>query len=172
MNACRALGVILLEFNADMREQMTLLVSEGLSCNAVAKRLGVSPSTISRHAKAAGLSFERSQTARAVEAARMDAAGRRAEVGAALLEDISRGRSDRLPAVGDAREFQQVAQGIAALARAYKDLALLPSPADNSSEDQVKASLVKFLALVKTASSEDQVLSIGAEFSIAESSSS
>lgn len=44
------------------------LHGEGHSCNAIAKKLEVAPSTISRWAKRVGLSFDRSQTALAVRA--------------------------------------------------------------------------------------------------------
>lgn len=144
-----------MRFNADQRQNMTSLISSGKSCNAIARELGVSPSTVSRHAKAAGLTFDRSLTAKAVEAARIDAASRRAEVGAGLLEDISRARLTRLAEANDARDFQQVAQGVAALSRAYKDLAGLPGPPDGG-EEEARASLAEFLSLVKVRAAEQQ----------------
>jgi len=58
-------------------ERARSLAAEGLSCRAIAKELGVVPSTISRWAKGAGVSFDRSQTAAANEAHKVDlAAGR------------------------------------------------------------------------------------------------
>lgn len=49
----------------------------GLSCNAMAKELGVSPATISRWAKREGLSFGREKTALAVRARTIDIADSR-----------------------------------------------------------------------------------------------
>lgn len=53
------------------------LFDRGLSCNAIARELGVAPSTVSRWAKGEKLSFDRSQVATANAAHRVDlAAGR------------------------------------------------------------------------------------------------
>jgi transposase-like protein len=53
------------------------LFEQGLGCNAIARRLGVSPAKVSKWAKAEGLSFDRSQVATANAAHRVDlAAGR------------------------------------------------------------------------------------------------
>jgi transposase-like protein len=56
------------------------LFEAGKSCNAIAKELGVSPSTISGWAKKEGLSFDRSKTAAAVSAHRIDRAAVRADI--------------------------------------------------------------------------------------------
>ena len=56
------------------------LHASGISCNAIAKELGVSASTISRWAKKVGLSFERTQTAAATTAKRIDRAAVRADI--------------------------------------------------------------------------------------------
>lgn len=63
------------------------LHGQGLSLNAIATDMGRSPSVTHRHAKALGLSFERSQTAAANEARRVDAAARRLQLELDLLED-------------------------------------------------------------------------------------
>ncbi|MFD4111606.1 helix-turn-helix domain-containing protein [Streptomyces sp. NPDC058650] len=59
------------------RAEARRLFDEGLSCNAIAKRLKCSPSTVSRWARAEGLSFDRTQTAAAVEAHTVDLAAER-----------------------------------------------------------------------------------------------
>lgn len=57
-----------------------VLFDQGKSCNAIAKELGVSPSTISAWAKREGLSFDRSATEDAVAANRVSRAARRAGI--------------------------------------------------------------------------------------------
>lgn len=60
------------------RAQARKLFDEGLSCNAIAKRLKCSPSTVSRWAKAEGLSFrDRAQTATANAVREFDMAAAR-----------------------------------------------------------------------------------------------
>lgn len=59
------------------RAQFRELHAEGISASEIARKLGVSKSTISRWAKAEGLEFDRAQTAKAVAAHTIDlAAGR------------------------------------------------------------------------------------------------
>ncbi|USC18457.1 helix-turn-helix domain-containing protein [Rhodococcus sp. 11-3] len=71
------------------------LTAEGMSCREVAAELGVSPDTVSRAAKLAGATFDRTRTAAATEAAKIDAAARRlalvdsfGAVAAAALDQI------------------------------------------------------------------------------------
>lgn len=56
------------------RAQAKELYDEGYSCNAIARELDASPSTVSRWAKDEGLSFDRSQTELAVRAHMIDMA--------------------------------------------------------------------------------------------------
>lgn len=64
----------------DQGERARELFDAKKSCNAIAKELGVSPSTISGWAKKEGLSFARKQTAAAVQAHRIDRAAVRADI--------------------------------------------------------------------------------------------
>lgn len=61
----------------DQDERARALHREGRSCNAIAKELGVSASTISAWARREGLSFDRSKTAVAVSARAVDLKDRR-----------------------------------------------------------------------------------------------
>jgi transposase-like protein len=56
------------------------LFDAGKSCNAIARELGYSPSTISRWAKREGVRFDRAKTAEAVSAQRIDRAAVRADI--------------------------------------------------------------------------------------------
>lgn len=62
------------------RAEARRLFDQGLSCRAIAKELGCSPSTVSRWAEAEKLSFDRSQTAAAVQAHTVDLAKARVEL--------------------------------------------------------------------------------------------
>lgn len=64
----------------ETRARVRELHSQGLSRNAIARELNVSPSTVSKRAKEAGLGFDRSQTAIAVAAQSIDLAARRARL--------------------------------------------------------------------------------------------
>lgn len=57
-----------------------VLFDAGKSCNAIAKELGVSPSTISGWAKREGVSFDRAKTEDAVAAAKITRAERRGRI--------------------------------------------------------------------------------------------
>jgi predicted transcriptional regulator len=73
------------------------LFDEGLSCRAIAAKLGCVPSTVSRWAKGAGLSFDRSQVAAANEAHRVDLAAGRIRLAEKMLA-ASESMLDRIDA--------------------------------------------------------------------------
>lgn len=75
-------------FDHDARARQ--LHAEGKSCNAIAKELGVAPSTISLWAKREGLSFDRSQVVAANHAHSVDLAARRIALKELMLEDAHR----------------------------------------------------------------------------------
>ena len=62
------------------RDQVAALHAQGLGRNAIARQLGRSASTVTQIATEAGLSFDRSATAAATEAAKVDNAARRAKL--------------------------------------------------------------------------------------------
>jgi hypothetical protein len=73
------------------------LFDQGMSCNGIAKTLGVSPSTISGWAKREGLSFDRGVTEAAVNVLRVSRAARRSAI-IDRLYDRSEAILDRLEA--------------------------------------------------------------------------
>jgi AcrR family transcriptional regulator len=75
---------------ADLVEQIRELAAEGLGRNEVARRLDVSPRTVTRYAPAGA--FDRSATMAAVKARQADMAERRARLADALLSDAERMR--------------------------------------------------------------------------------
>lgn len=75
------------------RDQVAAMHADGKSRNEIARALGRSPSTVSAIARDLGLSFARERTAAATAAKQRDNRARRAELAAALLDDIARLRA-------------------------------------------------------------------------------
>jgi transcriptional regulator with XRE-family HTH domain len=71
------------------------LFDGGLSCNAIARELGVAPSTVSRWAKGEELAFDRAQTAAATAAHTIDLAAGRIRLAEKML-DAAEGMLDRI----------------------------------------------------------------------------
>lgn len=82
-------------FDAKRAQEARALYDEGFSCNAIARKLGCSPSTISRWAKDNELTFDRSQTALAVRAHVIDMA----ETRLLLAQKMAVAASDLLDAL-------------------------------------------------------------------------
>lgn len=74
-------------------DQLLDLHAQDLSVRDIAERMGVSKSLVSRRARAAGLTFTRTKTRAATEAAVADAKARRAVLELTLLQDADRLRS-------------------------------------------------------------------------------
>lgn len=73
----------------ERRQQVIDLVNQGLPRNQVAERTGLGRGTISGIAKAEGLTFDRERTRVATEARQVDNKARRAQLSAALLDQIN-----------------------------------------------------------------------------------
>lgn len=68
-----------------MRTDARALFDEGFGCNAIAAKLDISPSAISRWAKDEGLAFDRTQTAMAVRAHTIDMAADRLTIAKMMM---------------------------------------------------------------------------------------
>lgn len=79
--------------NDDDRRRVAELHAAGMSCAAIAARIGRARSTVSKIAAAAGLAFDRAQTKTATAARVADAKARRAQLAALLVEDAHRLRA-------------------------------------------------------------------------------
>lgn len=75
---------------SETRAKVLTLHGQGLGRNEIARQVGCSGDTVTRIARAEGLDFDRSETARAVESRKIDLAARRAELQTALLGDAER----------------------------------------------------------------------------------
>lgn len=112
----------------DKREEILKLAREGQGRNRIAKQLGVSPQTVSKHVANAGILFDRSASLEANRAWQADAKVRRTRLGQEMLGDLEQARG-RLVHVDTARDFQLTAQAIDSLTRAYVNLVKLePTP--------------------------------------------
>lgn len=76
------------ELSGETIAEIGRLAAEGVARNEIARRLGVSVGSVTRHAPAG--SFDRSMTAEAVKARQIDMAARRAELAGNLLADAER----------------------------------------------------------------------------------
>lgn len=75
------------ERSSSKRAQLRKLHEQDLSASAIARELGVAKSTVSRWAKADGISFDRSKTAEAVAAKSIDLAAGRQELAELMLAE-------------------------------------------------------------------------------------
>lgn len=76
------------------REHVRQLHADGLNRNEIAREIGRSPSTVTKIAKALGLTFDRSKTHLAVIAHQVDAKAKRARLMQDLLDDAARLRAE------------------------------------------------------------------------------
>lgn len=100
------------------RETVLDLARAGHTRNEVARLSGISPASVTRVCSAAGVSFDRSSTAIAVQARVIDMKHARGLLAHGLLDDIAEARR-RLHGAGEAREFFDLARSVAALANAH-----------------------------------------------------
>ena len=77
----------------NVRARVRELADQGCGRNRIARDVGLSGSTVSGIIRDTGGSFDRTATAEATEAAKVDAAERRAQLSAALLEDAHKLRA-------------------------------------------------------------------------------
>ncbi|MFI6534172.1 helix-turn-helix domain-containing protein [Nonomuraea sp. NPDC050547] len=75
------------------RDQIRDLHAQGLGCNEIARQIGRNRWTVSTHAKAMGLSFDRARTREATAARAADNAATRAQLASDLLADAARLRA-------------------------------------------------------------------------------
>jgi predicted transcriptional regulator len=72
-------------FTPQMRAVARELFDEGLGCNAIARKIEISPAAVSKWAKDEGIKFDRSQAALAVRAHTVDLAQARLELAAKMM---------------------------------------------------------------------------------------
>lgn len=128
-------------------DQLKKLHADGVSCHAIAKEMGWSKATVSRHAVRLGLNFDRELTAQAVEAFIID----RKIVRAKLIDDLYE-RSQYLLGTlnaprngGKYRTLVPVGGG----AQTSMDLNHVPAPDERNIANSISSYLAKAEALEK-----------------------
>ena len=117
----------------DPRTQVVDLARAGHGRNEVARRTGIPPTTVTRIASEAGVSFDRTATATATQARVVDSKARRSILAGELLEDIGAARQ-QLHRATDAKDLFFAAKAIDALASAHVRLVDVDGPPDETDE--------------------------------------
>lgn len=102
----------------EQRQAVLDLARVGHPRNEVARLSGTSPSTVTRICSAAGITFDRTATAVAVQARVIDMKQARGLLASGLLDDIAEARL-RLHRTAEPREFFDLARSVAVLTNAH-----------------------------------------------------
>lgn len=102
----------------EQREAVLAAARSGASRNEVARQTGVSPASVTRICIAAGVSFDRTATAIAVQARVIDQKAARVNLAGNLLDDIAEARV-RLHRTTEPRDFFDLARAVAVLTNAH-----------------------------------------------------
>jgi hypothetical protein len=94
------------------------LHGSGMALSSISKEMGRAKATVSKHADSLGLSFDRTITAAATHAAKVDAKSRQATLELGLLTDVEKSRL-MFGGIETMRDFQAFGQGLDATVRAY-----------------------------------------------------
>ncbi|MFE9170871.1 hypothetical protein ACFYNZ_15310 [Streptomyces kebangsaanensis] len=125
----------------------------GASRNGVARETGVSEGSVTAICSEAGISFDRSQTAAAVQARSVDLKARRLELAVDLLDDVTEART-RMRGSEDSRGFLDHAKAVAALASTHVRVIGVDKD-DTSNVDAAKSMLGRLAEAIGAAVSED-----------------
>ncbi|MEV4689423.1 hypothetical protein [Microbacterium sp. LWH3-1.2] len=131
--------------SAEQRERIIELARAGGARNKIAAEVGVGVGTVSRYAKAAGLSFDRSRTRAATEAARIDNAAKREALAIDVLSEVaSTLASMKLSGPPTStREEDQRARAVASLSRAMGET-FRASPIGDTTVDEIRDAFRSF----------------------------
>ncbi|MFF3452883.1 hypothetical protein ACFYXH_00895 [Streptomyces sp. NPDC002730] len=117
----------------EQREAVLAAARSGASRNEVARQTGVSPASVTRICTAAGVSFDRTATAIAVEARVIDQKAARVNLAGNLLDDVAEARV-RLHRTSEPRDFFDLARSVAVLTNAHVRIISVDGPPDESAE--------------------------------------
>ncbi|MGQ4355263.1 hypothetical protein [Streptomyces drozdowiczii] len=126
----------------------------GASRNGVARETGVSEGSVTAICTAAGISFDRSLTAAAVQARVIDLKAARVGLAATLMDDVQLARQ-RMHGADDNRAFLDGAKAVAALAGTHVRLVGVDKD-DASGVDAAKSMLGKLADALGVAAGEGE----------------
>lgn len=118
----------------EQREAVLAAARTGATRNEVARRTGVSAASVTRICKTAGVTFDRTRTAVAVQARVLDMKQARTALAVGLLDDIATGRQ-LLHSAEDSREFFDYARSVSVLANAHVRIVAVDHTDDNGAEE-------------------------------------
>jgi hypothetical protein len=130
---------------AEQRDQIVALAQQGMTRNAIAKETDVSAGTVTKYARLAGISFDRSKTKAATSARQADSAERRATLAARILDGVDSALTDLETGSKAAREIEQAARSLAHLGRALGDTAK-SSPLADTTQHEARDAIMAFSA--------------------------
>ncbi|MGW7361987.1 hypothetical protein ACWGI8_00815 [Streptomyces sp. NPDC054841] len=135
----------------EQREAVLDAARSGASRNEVARQTGVSPASVTRICSAAGVAFDRTATAAAVEARVIDLKAARVNLAGNLLDDITEARM-RLHQTTEPRDFFDLARSVAVLTNAHVRIVGVDGPPDES--EGARSMLGSLMGLLKVAYDE------------------
>ncbi|MBD3544485.1 hypothetical protein [Streptomyces sp. JV180] len=143
---------------ASLSEQQRAAVLEaarrpGATRNGVARETGVSEGSVTAICSAAGISFDRSLTAAAVQARVIDLRAARVGLATSVLDDVQLARQ-RMHGAEDNRAFLDGAKAVAALAGTHVRLVAFDKD-DSSDTEAAKSMLGKLAQALNVAAGED-----------------
>ncbi|WP_084075262.1 helix-turn-helix domain-containing protein [Demequina sp. NBRC 110052] len=127
------------------RERVVELLHEGHGRNEIARRVGISGTSVGKIAREQEVSFDRSKTAEANRITAVDARYKRLALADNLLNDIEGARA-RLAQCEGAAQFRWVAQAIDALTRSYVTIQRMDG--DDGGADEARGILTAFMTQV------------------------
>ncbi|WP_411097164.1 hypothetical protein [Streptomyces sp. 020-2-3H-GM] len=125
----------------------------GATRNGVARETGVSEGSVTAICSAAGISFDRSLTAAAVQARVIDLRAARVGLATSVLDDVQLARQ-RMHGAEDNRAFLDGAKAVAALAGTHVRLVAFDKD-DSSDTEAAKSMLGKLAQALNVAAGED-----------------
>lgn len=112
----------------ETKREVIELARDGVGCNEIARRIGISASTVSQYAAGAGITFDRRQTRQATVARNADNQVRRVRAASGLLDDLEKIRAEMFGlSILSPRDLRDFANAVASIARAHVEMSKLDS---------------------------------------------
>ncbi|MBT2425225.1 helix-turn-helix domain-containing protein [Streptomyces sp. ISL-112] len=137
----------------EQRDQVVELARAGRARNEIAREVGISTASVSRICADAGVGFDRSLTAAALQARVIDLKAARIGLATDLLDDVTVARG-RMHVTEDARSFADMAKAVAALASTHVRLIAVDKD-DATGTEAAKSMLGQLAAALGVAAAED-----------------